>query len=199
VSHLALAIFLAGECGGEGEEGAEQVGVVFVADGEPVVVEEPGDAAFDDPAILAEGGAGVDACACDAGCDPSVAESSAQFGGVVGLVGVRLGGPCSSGTSPRAHCGDGFDQWCERVSVVGVRRRDTHGQRQSGAVGQDVDLRTGLARSTGFGPVNGMSFSPGHWRRPRRRGMSRSGTVKLTLIMIYFTKANTEYQPSSES
>ena len=49
--------------GGEGEEGAEVVGVAVVSDGESVVAEQPGDGSFDHPTVFAEFLAGLDAFA----------------------------------------------------------------------------------------------------------------------------------------
>jgi hypothetical protein len=50
------------------------VGVPFVADGEAAVAGEPGDGAFDLPAVSAETVAGVDAAAGDARDDAALAQ-----------------------------------------------------------------------------------------------------------------------------
>jgi hypothetical protein len=50
-----------GDRGGELEECQEVLGVAFVADGEAPVASQPGDGAFDLPAVAAESVAGVDA------------------------------------------------------------------------------------------------------------------------------------------
>ena len=47
----------ADQAAGEGEEGFVHVGVAVVADGEAAVAVEPGEGAFDDPAVAAEPGA----------------------------------------------------------------------------------------------------------------------------------------------
>ena len=62
-----MASFLKQVSDGEGEEGAEEAGVAFVAYGQASVSGEPGDGAFDLPAVSAEAFAGVDAAAGDAG------------------------------------------------------------------------------------------------------------------------------------
>ena len=95
--------------------------------------------------MFAEFVAGFDALAGDAGRDSSLVQPSAQFGDVVGLIGVELGGSGASGTAPGAHSGDGPDEGFEGVVVVGVGRRNSDGQGQSGAVGQCVDLGAWLA------------------------------------------------------
>jgi hypothetical protein len=45
---------VADEAAGEGEEGLVDVGAAFVADAETPVVVQPGEGAFDDPALAAE-------------------------------------------------------------------------------------------------------------------------------------------------
>ncbi len=69
--------FVAGEGGGEGEEGVEVGGFAFVAQGQAPVSGQPGDRAFDDPSVLAQCVAGVDAFASDAGDDSTVPEPGA--------------------------------------------------------------------------------------------------------------------------
>ena len=55
VSHGRFAEFLvAGECGGEGKECPELVGITLLADAEPVIAEQPGDGSFDHPKVFAE-------------------------------------------------------------------------------------------------------------------------------------------------
>ena len=49
-----MELLVAGERGGEGEEGGEVGALAFVADAQAAVAEEPGDGAFDLPAVPAE-------------------------------------------------------------------------------------------------------------------------------------------------
>ena len=62
------------------------VGVAVIADGEPVVAEQPGDGAFDDPPVAAEFGGRLDAFAGDAWGDAAVAEPGAEVVCVLGRV-----------------------------------------------------------------------------------------------------------------
>jgi hypothetical protein len=64
-----LVSFVAGKGGGEGEEGAEVVGIAVISNGESVVAEDPGDGSFDHPTMFAEFLAGLDAFAGDADAD----------------------------------------------------------------------------------------------------------------------------------
>lgn len=67
-------LLVAGEGGGEGEEGGEEVSVAFPAHCESAVVAEPGDGAFDFPALGAQVFAGLDARPGDPGRDPAFAQ-----------------------------------------------------------------------------------------------------------------------------
>ena len=92
VSHLAFEL-RSSRCGGEGE-GRRRTGGRGVHNGWSAgVAEEPGDAAFVDPSVLAKGGAGFDFFARYVWCDFLLTQPSAQLGNVVGLIGVEPGGP----------------------------------------------------------------------------------------------------------
>jgi hypothetical protein len=51
-----------------------------VADEQSLELVQPGEAAFDDPAVAAEPGAVLDVAACDLGCDAALAELAAITG-----------------------------------------------------------------------------------------------------------------------
>lgn len=125
------------------------MGVAFVADGEAAVAAEPGDGAFDLPAVAAEAFAGVDAAAGDAGGDAAFAQPSAVAGGVVALVGAEFAGPAAARSAAGPDRGDAGDQWLQRLPVVGVRGGDADDQGQAVRVGQDMDLRSGFAAVDG--------------------------------------------------
>ncbi len=57
---------------GEGEEGVEVGGFAFLPQGQAPVSGQPGAHAFDDPSVLAQCVAGVDAFAGDRGDDSTV-------------------------------------------------------------------------------------------------------------------------------
>lgn len=71
--------------------------MAFVADRDAAVAAEPGDGAFDLPAVSAEVFAGVDAAAGDAGGDAALAQPGAVGLVVVRLVGAELGGDSRPG------------------------------------------------------------------------------------------------------
>jgi len=62
------------------------VGVAVVADGEAAVAVEPGEGAFDDPAVAAESGAVLGLATGDERFDGAPAEFAAAAGVVVGAV-----------------------------------------------------------------------------------------------------------------
>jgi hypothetical protein len=67
------------------------MGVPFVADGQASVAGEPGDGAFDLPAVSAEAVTAVDAAAADARDDAALAQPGPVGGGVLALVGAQFG------------------------------------------------------------------------------------------------------------
>jgi hypothetical protein len=76
----------ADQAAGEGEEGFVHVGVAVVADGEAAVAVEPGEGAFDDPAVGAESGAVLALAAGDERFDAAFAQLAAAAGVVVAAV-----------------------------------------------------------------------------------------------------------------
>jgi hypothetical protein len=66
-------------------------------------------------------------------------------------------GPPSAG----ADRGEGVQQRHHDLRVVNVRGGDQDSERKSGPVAEDMDLRAGLPRSTGFGPVASPFSRPG--------------------------------------
>jgi hypothetical protein len=115
--------------------------MTFVADGQVAVAEQPGDAAFDDPSMLAEFLAGFDSLARDARGDPALSQPGAQLSDVTGLVRVQFPWSRPPRSTPRADVRDRPDQRFECSTVVGVGRRDTDCHRQPAAIGHSVDLR----------------------------------------------------------
>lgn len=96
------------------------VGAAFVAGAQPFEGVEPGEAAFDDPAVSAEAGAVCDPAAGDAWSDTPGAQLSAVDVVVVAAVGVQL--PRSTAW-PAAAAADGrhrLDQRDELGDVVAV-------------------------------------------------------------------------------
>src|SRR5512142_2004714 len=98
---------VAGEGGSEGEKGAEQLGVAFVAESETAVAKQPGDGGLHLPAVPAQPSRGVDAAAGEVRGNTAVAEPGAQMGVVVSLVGVQLVGSTTAGSAAGPDCWDG--------------------------------------------------------------------------------------------
>ncbi len=135
----------AGQCGGEGEEAFEGIGAAFVADGQASVTGQPGDAAFDDPAVAAQFLAGLDADASQAGHNSPSLQPDSAFGTVVCLVAVQLAGLAAARSAAGPDRGDGVDQGLDSEPVRGVGRGNAGGQGQSAPVGEHMQLRARLA------------------------------------------------------
>ena len=116
------------------------VAVDFVAQGESAVSGEPGQGAFDFPAVSTEAFAGVDSTAGDAGRDCALTQPGAMFGRVVGLIGAELGRPAASGAAAGADRGNANDHGDEGLAVVQVRTGHADDKRDAFGVGQDVNL-----------------------------------------------------------
>src|SRR5512143_670536 len=131
---------------GQGEQRAGGEFAAVVAQAETLVMEQPGDGAFDHPAAPAEPAMGLDAAAGDAGEDAAAAQIGAAAGEVVGLVGVQLrraaAGSAAAGPLDR---GGGIEQRLEQPAVVGVRRGQQRGEGDPGGVDQEVVFGAGLA------------------------------------------------------
>src|SRR5512143_4301888 len=84
-------LLVAGQGGRQGEERAEQPGGALIAQGQPPVAGQPGEGAFDDPAVPAQPGAGLHPTAGDARGDAASAQPGPQVLVVVAGVGVQLG------------------------------------------------------------------------------------------------------------
>lgn len=67
------SFFVAGQGGGQAEEGEDVRPLSFVSDGEASVAEEPSDRPFELPAVPTEAFAGIDAGPRDARDEPALA------------------------------------------------------------------------------------------------------------------------------
>jgi len=148
--------------------------VPFVADGEAAVAGEPGDGAFDLPAVSAEAVAGVDAAAGDARDDAALAQPGPVGGGVVALsarsrAGLRRRGPRRDRIAGRPIT-IGCRAWLSWVLAV---ETPTSSGRPF-ASDSTCSLEPVLPRSTGFGPVSDPPFWPARPPRPGSPPTSRS-------------------------
>ncbi len=142
---------------GEDEEGAVEFGVAFVADDEAAELVDPGEGPFNDPSVLAELGAAVDAASCDARRNVAAAQLAPAEGVVVTFVGVQLGGPLAWSSAPLANWLYRVDGRRQDLAVVAVGSGQDNGERKAGAVDDDMAL---CARPAAIGRVRADRFSP---------------------------------------
>lgn len=147
-------------------------GVAVVAGRHPAVPGEPGDAAFDLPAVSAKPLVGLHAAAGDAGGDAAAGEPRAQVGDVVAPVGVQLvrrrrRGPRRERTAGIARTKGLSACW----SLVLAAETATARGRPVASV-STWSLLPGLPRSTGLGPVSSPPSSRARWPRRRSSGTS---------------------------
>ena len=103
------------------------VGAAVVADEESFELVEPGEGAFDDPAVAAEAGAVRLEPSGDLGADAPLLQFGAAAAGVVGAVGGDPGGLTGHGRDP-------VDQRDQLGDVVSVAAGHRPGQRHPVAV-----------------------------------------------------------------
>ncbi len=111
-----------------------------VADEQSLEVVQPGEGAFDDPAVAAEPGAVLGLAACDLGLDPPAAEFAPVLVVVVAAIGAD---PIRSPPRPADLSADGRDTVDERDQlgdVVAVAARDREGERDPARVDQEMVL-----------------------------------------------------------
>ena len=112
-----------------------------VADEQSFELVEPGEGAFDDPAVAAEAGAVFGLAAGDLGFDPALAELAAVLVVVVAAV---SGDPVRSAARAADLATDGWDPLDERDQlgdVVAVAAGERPGERDPGCVDEQVMLR----------------------------------------------------------
>ena len=110
------------------------------ADEEAAAVVEPGEGAFDDPAVVAEAGAVLGLAAGDHGFDPALPDEAAVLVVVVAAVGEqRLG----SSPGPADSAADGrhpIEKVAQLGDVVAVSSGECPGERNPAAVYEEVVL-----------------------------------------------------------
>jgi hypothetical protein len=116
------------------------VGSAVVADEQSFELVEPGEGAFDDPAVAAEPGAMRGVAPCDLGCDPTFAELAAATGVVVGAVGADTRRPSPRPADLAAHRRDAVDERDQLGAVVAVAAGERPGERDPTRVDEEVVL-----------------------------------------------------------
>ena len=141
----------ADEAAGEGEECFVDLVAAVVADEQPLVVVEPGEGAFDDPADAAEPGAVFGLTAGDLGFDSAGAELAPVLVVVVAAVGGDAVGPSTRPADLAAHRRHAVDERHELGDVVAVAAGDRPGERDPAAVYEEVVLAPAAAAIDGAG------------------------------------------------
>jgi hypothetical protein len=126
-------------------ESLEDVDASLVADGQPAEAAEPGQGAFDDPAIPSQTLAALNAAPGDAIADPSLAQGTPAARQVIRFVGMELVRTLAGPTPALAHRRHGVDQLLKDAAVVDICRGNPQGERDAIGVGDDVALGPGSA------------------------------------------------------
>ena len=116
------------------------VGAAFVARAQPFEGVQPGEAALDHPALLAQAGAGCDAAAGDPRSDAAGAQLAAVDVVVVAAVGEQLARSSSWPATPPADRRDGVEQRDQLGDVVAVAAGQGDGERDAAGVADQVVL-----------------------------------------------------------
>jgi hypothetical protein len=114
---------------------------------------QPGEAAFDDPALTAQAGAVGHAAAGDAWGDPAGAQLPAVDVVVVAAVSEQLPGSSAGPAAAPADRWDGLDQWDQLRDVVAVAAVRVTAGGMPPASQIRCCLEPGRPRSTGDGPT----------------------------------------------
>ena len=113
-----------------------------VADEQSLVVVQPGEGAFDDPARAAEPGAMIGLAAGDLRLDPAGAKLAPVLVVVVAAVGGEAVGPSTWPPDLAANGRDALDQRHQLCDVVAVAAGDRPSQRKAGRVYEQMMLRS---------------------------------------------------------
>ena len=121
------------------------------ADQESAAVVEPGEGAFDDPAVAAESGAVLGLAASDHGFDPSLPDEAAVLVVVVAAVGEQRLGSSSGSADASADGRHPVEQLDQLGDVVAVAAGQGPGERDAAAVYEQVVLAPAPAAIDGAG------------------------------------------------
>ena len=116
------------------------VGAALIAGAQPLEGVQPGEAALDHPALLAQPGAVRDAAAGDPRGDPAGAQLAAVDVVVVAAVGEQLPRAAAGPPAPAADRRDGVEQRDELRDVVAIAAGQGDRQRDAAGVADQVVL-----------------------------------------------------------
>ena len=130
----------ANEAAAEREEGFVDLGAAVVADQESFELVQPGEGAFDDPAVAAETGTVLAVTVGDLDGDPAFAQLGSPLAGVVGAVGEHPVGLTPRRTGPTTDGRHPIEQRDQLRRVVTVAAGQRPGEGNAGAIDQKVML-----------------------------------------------------------
>jgi hypothetical protein len=104
------------------------------ADEQSAAVVEPGEGAFDDPAVVAESGSVFGLAASDQRFDAALPDEAAVLVVVVAAVGDQCAGTMSGATETAAHGRHAVEQFEQLGDVVAVSAGERPGERDPAAV-----------------------------------------------------------------
>ncbi len=128
------------------------------ADEEAAAVVEPGEGAFDDPAVTAEPGAVLGLAAGDHGFDPALPDEAAVLVVVVAAVGEQRLGASSWSADTAADGRYPVEQLEQLGDVVAVAAGQRPGERDAAAVYEEMVLAARPAAIDGAGTGFGAPF-----------------------------------------
>jgi len=135
----------------EGEEGVMDIRAAFIPDTEATELTQPGERAFDDPAVAAQPILRLNADPGDATGDVAAAQGRAVGRRGVALVGMQFGGPLAPLPTWRLDGGDGIQHRLQHRAVADVGRRQPDRQRDPQAIHNQVAFGAGFPAIGGVG------------------------------------------------
>jgi hypothetical protein len=118
------------------------VAAAVVADQQSFELVEPGEGAFDDPAVAADAGSVFGLAACDLSCDATLAELAAASVVVVAAIGADTIGSTAGSADFAAYRRHTVDERDQLGAVVAVAARERPGERDPRRVDEEMVLGT---------------------------------------------------------
>ncbi len=170
----------ADEAAAECEQGVVDVAASFVADEQALEVVQPGEGAFDDPAVAAKSGAVRGLAASDQRLDTALADEATVLVVVVAAVGDHAVGTTARSPRSSAHRRYRGQQRDQLGDVVAVAARDRAGERDPRRVDEQVVLGAGSGSINRARARFGAPFSLARGLSPRPRATTRSHPLRAS-------------------
>src|SRR5215210_1981247 len=126
-------------------EGLEDVGAAFVADDDPAISGEPGQAPLDHPAVSPKTLGAVDPAPCDPRLDGAPAQRLSPLREVIALIGMELGRPSLRSADAVTDWRHSIDHRRKELAIVAIGWAEPDGERDAVAVHNEVALASWLA------------------------------------------------------